>query len=279
MSTSLLPSVMYDFWCTCVFLRWRPPVGWSQVLLSCIEVDTRFLHGSREIFSPHLHEDHFVSKFVLWYLIFVRLFFRWPPPMGWSQILLSFVEIDTRFLYRRRETFPPYLHEDQFVFKCVLWFLMFVRFFFRWRPPVWWSQMPLRCVEVDMRSFFQALEKHFTLTCMRISPISCVCSLSYFRGLFLSGPSLLSILLATEWHATEIPNLVPHATAWQSAVPFFLCSISLAWDWFYSFLYSPSHVPWFIVIGIAPLLHVDTVFLLMRIFTVGKIFWDLFFSQ
>ena len=40
--------------------------------------------------------------------------------------------------------------------------------------------------------------------------ISCVCSLSYFRGLFLSGPSLLSILLATEWHATEIPNLVPH---------------------------------------------------------------------
>ena len=80
--------------------------------------------------------------------------------------------------------------------------------------------------------------------------ISCVCSLSYFRGLFLSGPSLLSILLATEWHATEIPNLVPHATAWQSAVPFFLCSISLAWDWFYSFLYSPSRVPWFIVIGI-----------------------------
>ena len=31
-----------------------------------------------------------------------------------------------------------------------------------------------------------------------------------FSGLILSGPSLLSILLATEWHATEIPNLVPH---------------------------------------------------------------------
>jgi len=40
MSTSLVPSVFYYFWCTCVFLRWRPPVGWSQVLLSCIEVDT-----------------------------------------------------------------------------------------------------------------------------------------------------------------------------------------------------------------------------------------------
>ena len=40
--------------------------------------------------------------------------------------------------------------------------------------------------------------------------ISCVYCLSYFRGLFLSDPSLLSILLATERHATEIPNLVPH---------------------------------------------------------------------
>ena len=131
-STSLFPSVFYDLWCTCVFLRWRPPVGWSQP--SSIELHRGrhargFLHGSREIFSPHLHEDQFVSKFVLWYLIFVRIFFRWPPPMGWSQILLSFVEVDTRFLHRRRETFPPYLHEDQFVFKCVLWSLVFVRFY------------------------------------------------------------------------------------------------------------------------------------------------------
>jgi hypothetical protein len=39
--------------------------------------------------------------------------------------------------------------------------------------------------------------------------ISCVYCLSYFRGLFLSDPSLLSILLATERHATEIPNIVP----------------------------------------------------------------------
>ena len=50
------------------------------------------------------------------------------------------------------------------------------------------------------------------------------------------------------------------ATAWQSAVSFFLCSIPLAWNWFYSFLYLPSPVHWFIVIGIAPLLHVATVY-------------------
>ena len=38
MSTSLLPSVIYDFWCTCVFLRWRPPVWWSYILFCCVKV-------------------------------------------------------------------------------------------------------------------------------------------------------------------------------------------------------------------------------------------------
>ena len=94
------------------------------------------------------------------------------------------------FLHGSRETFSPHLHEDQFVSKCVLWYLMFVRFFFRWRPPVWWSQMPLRCVEVDMRSFFQALEKHFPLTCMRISLFS-----SVFYDLWYSCVSVLGGVL------------------------------------------------------------------------------------
>ena len=63
------------------------------------------------------------------------------------------------------------------------------------------------------------------------------------------------------------------ATAWRSAVLFFLCSKSLVWDRFYSFLYSPSPIPWFIVIGIAPLLHVDTVFFAYEIFLHVRKFW------
>ena len=146
MSTSLLPSVIYDFWCTCVFLRWRPPVWWSYILFCCVKV-VEVPWFQRKIFPlPAWAPVWFQVCFII---SDVRAFFLGGVLLWGGAKFYWAASRSTRGSSMAVEKHFPRtcMRISLFVFKCVLWYLMFVRFFFRWRPPVWWSQMRLRCVE------------------------------------------------------------------------------------------------------------------------------------
>ena len=93
MSTSLLPSVIYDFWCTCVFLRCVLLCG--GVIFYFAALRLRF-HGFKETFSPYLTcMSTSLVPSVFYYFWCTCVFLSWRPPVGWSQVLLSCIEVDT----------------------------------------------------------------------------------------------------------------------------------------------------------------------------------------
>ena len=129
MRISLFPSVFYDLWCSCVsFLG--GVLLWGGVKF--------YWAPSRSTRGSSIGVEKYFPLTCMRISLFSSVFYDlWCSCVSFlGGVLLCggvkfyCVEVDMRgFLHGTRETFPPYLHEDQFVFKCVLWSLVFVRFY------------------------------------------------------------------------------------------------------------------------------------------------------